>query len=81
MLYVRSDVDKYHQRLTLYIERFTADFNDGLGVLLYSLSTEVKKLVRKQRKDIGTYLKTDVEGFDAFLQSVGSKLRRPRLFS
>lgn len=54
-----------------------ADVADGSSGFLYSFAREVKKLVKKQRKDIETTVKTDIEAVDAFLRSVGNKLSWP----
>lgn len=44
-LSLRSNVDKYRQRLLLYTDRFMVDVTDGSSGFLCTLSTEVKKLV------------------------------------
>lgn len=77
LLSVRSHVDRYCQRLPLYTERFTAGVTNGFSDFLFSLTTEDKKLVEKQRKDTGSPVKTDVEAMDVLLPSVTCKLRRP----
>lgn len=51
LLSVRSDIDSCSQRLLFYIKRFTADVTDGFSGIFYCLSTEVKTLVEKQRKE------------------------------
>lgn len=76
-LFVQSDIDKYRQGLPLYTERFTADVTEGFSNFLFCLGTEVKKSVAKQRKDVKTTVKTDVEAIDSVLCSIESKLSRP----
>lgn len=44
-----------------------ADVPDRFSGFLYSLSMEVKRLVKKQRRDIETTVNKDLETFDAFL--------------
>lgn len=74
LLSVRSDVNKYRQRLPLYTERFTADVTDWFTDFLYSLSREVRKLVKKQWEDVDNNVKTDFEAVYVFLQGIASKL-------
>lgn len=79
LLYVRYDVYTYCQRFPVCTERLTSDISDGLSSLLYSLSTEVKKLLTKQSKDIGTIVKTELEAIDACLRSRDNKRSWPDL--
>lgn len=45
------------------------DVENGSGGFLFSLKTEVRKLVEKQRIKIAATVKTVVEPIDAFLRS------------
>lgn len=47
---------------------------DRLKGLFYSLSTEMRKIVEKQRKDIKTTLKIALDAIAAFLQSIDKRL-------
>lgn len=51
-----------------------ADITGSFSAFLYGLSTEIKRFVEKQRKDIETIVKTELEPLGAFLCSVRSNL-------
>lgn len=73
-LFVGSDVHKYHQCLHLHTERLSADVTDGLSSILCNLCTEIKKLMKKQRKYIVTIVKIDFEAIVTFLRRVDSQV-------
>lgn len=54
-----------------------ADVTDGFDGFLYNIDRAIQKLVGKQRKDIQTTLKVDLQGSDAILRGVDCKLSRP----
>lgn len=57
LLSARSNVEKDLQRLPLYTEMLTVDVTNGFSGFLYCLSTDVKKLMEKHRKEIETTVK------------------------
>lgn len=54
-----------------------ADVTDSCSGSLCSISTVVKKLVKKQRGNIETTRKSDVEAIDDFLRIIDSMPGRP----
>lgn len=66
--FVQSSIYNYHKCLPVYTRRFTMDITGGFS-FLYSFSTEVEKWVEKQRKEIETSTRTELEALDVFLQS------------
>lgn len=70
----------YRQFLALYAERFTADVSHGFSGFLYSLSTEIKRLEKKQCEDIESNLKAVNEAIGGFLLSTDSKNSWPGPF-
>lgn len=73
---VQYNVDKYRQRLSRYTERFTAAMTDGFRSFLFSLGSEVRTFVEKQREDIESTVKKVFETIDTFSRSLDSKLTR-----
>lgn len=73
---VRSDGDNYRQSWPLYTEKFTVDVADDFSCILYSRSTEVKKLMKMQRKYIPTTMRTVIDAIGAFLCNVDRNLSR-----
>lgn len=58
------DLDEYRQHLLLGTERFTEDVTDAFKLFVYSLSTNVRKLVEKQRKEVETTVRKELEAID-----------------
>lgn len=53
-----------------------ADVTNGFGDFLYNLGKDVLKLVKKQRKEFETTVKTDREAISVFLGSEDSTFSR-----
>lgn len=81
LLSVRSDIDKHRQRLPFYTKWLTAGVTVRFSAFLYSLSTEVRKLMEKQRIDTEKTVKADLEAIEDFSRSNDSNLSRTGLSS